>query len=221
MALVTKGYTFAATELVTNTKLHTLVDSATVTGIVNADIGASAAIVDTKLAQITTASKVSGTAITGLASLPSGAGVIPDANLKKYLIGDSTAGRLLKSARLIIEDGTSADTIKCTLVSIFNGDAISVTDNVAKGATTGSFTLNAGGTRLTIEAAGLTGNAVGIMSSEIAFNTSALNFYPYTTIVSNDIVLDAYVFNGSSTVDLTTIASGKEIYVHVCYVTSA
>lgn len=38
MATVTKGYTFGATELVTNTKLHTLVDSATVTGIVAADI---------------------------------------------------------------------------------------------------------------------------------------------------------------------------------------
>lgn len=49
--------------------------------IVNADISTSAAIADSKLAQITTASKVSGTSITGLASLPSGAGVIPTANL--------------------------------------------------------------------------------------------------------------------------------------------
>lgn len=49
--------------------------------IVNADINASAAITDSKLAQITTASKVSGTAITGLASIPSGAGIIPTANL--------------------------------------------------------------------------------------------------------------------------------------------
>jgi len=29
---ITKGYSFGATELVTNTKLHTLVDSATVSG---------------------------------------------------------------------------------------------------------------------------------------------------------------------------------------------
>lgn len=49
--------------------------------ITNADISASAGIVDTKLAQITTASKVHGTSITGLASLPAGAGVIPSANL--------------------------------------------------------------------------------------------------------------------------------------------
>lgn len=51
------------------------------TSILNADVSASAAIVDTKLAQITTASKVSGTALTGLASTPSGAGIIPVANL--------------------------------------------------------------------------------------------------------------------------------------------
>ena len=29
-ATITKGYTFGATELVTNTKLHTLVDNATI-----------------------------------------------------------------------------------------------------------------------------------------------------------------------------------------------
>jgi hypothetical protein len=49
--------------------------------IVNADISSGAAITDDKLSQITTASKVSGTAITGLASLPAGAGVIPSANV--------------------------------------------------------------------------------------------------------------------------------------------
>lgn len=69
----------------------------TLTGsILNADVNASAAIVDTKLAQIATASKVHGTSITGLASLPSGAGVIPVANLgtgasgTTFLRGDGT-----------------------------------------------------------------------------------------------------------------------------------
>lgn len=48
--------------------------------ITNAKVSASAAIVDTKLAQITTASKVSGAAITLLTSVPSGAGALPIAN---------------------------------------------------------------------------------------------------------------------------------------------
>lgn len=60
-----------ALELLTDTSLQ----------ITNAKVHASAAIVDTKLAQITTAGKVSGTAITLLANLPSGSGNIPAANL--------------------------------------------------------------------------------------------------------------------------------------------
>lgn len=47
----------------------------------NAKVNASAAIVDSKLAQIATASKVSGAALTSLASIPAGAGVIPAANI--------------------------------------------------------------------------------------------------------------------------------------------
>jgi len=49
MATISKGYTFGATETVTNTKLHTLVDDATISGIVNADIDGSADIDSTKI----------------------------------------------------------------------------------------------------------------------------------------------------------------------------
>jgi hypothetical protein len=81
MATVTKGYTFGATEEVTAAKLHSLVDSASVTAITNADLDAGAAIVDTQLATINTAGKVDGGALTGLANVPSGAGYLPVANL--------------------------------------------------------------------------------------------------------------------------------------------
>lgn len=49
--------------------------------ITDANIAALAAISDTKLAQITTAGKVSGASLTSLSSIISGAGVIPIANL--------------------------------------------------------------------------------------------------------------------------------------------
>jgi hypothetical protein len=62
-ATIEKGYTFGSTEQVTNTKLHLLVDNATISGIVNAEISNSAAIADTKLATISTAGKVAETAI--------------------------------------------------------------------------------------------------------------------------------------------------------------
>jgi hypothetical protein len=59
--------------------------------IQNANIAANAAIVDTKLAQITTTAKVSGLALTGLASTPAGAGVIPAANLPVTTPSDAIA----------------------------------------------------------------------------------------------------------------------------------
>jgi hypothetical protein len=95
----TRGYTFGATELVTNTKLHTLIDSATstISGIVGAELASGASIVYTQLAQIGAASMVCGSAFWGLATIPSGAGYIPPANLgsgtpsdSNYLRGDSS-----------------------------------------------------------------------------------------------------------------------------------
>lgn len=49
--------------------------------IVNTDISPSAAIDDSKLAEINDANKVDGSALKGLANIPAGAGVIPAANL--------------------------------------------------------------------------------------------------------------------------------------------
>lgn len=49
MASFTAGYSFGSTETVTNTKLGLLVSSATISGIVNSEIDASAAIANSKL----------------------------------------------------------------------------------------------------------------------------------------------------------------------------
>ena len=53
-ATISKGYVWGSTELVTNVKLHTLVDSATISGIVNAEIDAAAGIVYSKLSATAT-----------------------------------------------------------------------------------------------------------------------------------------------------------------------
>jgi microcystin-dependent protein len=80
MALVTKGKTFTNGELVTPAKIHQLVDSATVSNIVNADISAGAAITDTKLATISTSGKVSNSATTATNSNTANAIVTRDAS---------------------------------------------------------------------------------------------------------------------------------------------
>jgi len=64
MATISKGKTFVSGETLTPTKLNDLVDKATISGIVNADISATAAIADSKLATISTPGKVSASAIT-------------------------------------------------------------------------------------------------------------------------------------------------------------
>jgi hypothetical protein len=81
VATLSRGQTLGATETVTNTKLHNLVDQASVSNIVNADCASDMALVDTKLSDITTGGKVRGTAISNLASIPTGAGVVPFANI--------------------------------------------------------------------------------------------------------------------------------------------
>lgn len=71
MATITKGKTFVNGELVTPEKLHQLVDAATLSPLVNADIASNAAIADTKLAQISTAGKVLPAAVQGTAVITS------------------------------------------------------------------------------------------------------------------------------------------------------
>ena len=71
MATFTQGYTFGATEQVTNTKLHSLVSSANVSGIVGTEISTNASISGLSLAPITQSSKISGSSLFNLSSLPS------------------------------------------------------------------------------------------------------------------------------------------------------
>ena len=52
MADLTKGYSFGATETVTNAKLHSLIDDGTCTGIVKADVATGAAIDASKITGI-------------------------------------------------------------------------------------------------------------------------------------------------------------------------
>lgn len=84
MALITKPKTFTVGATIVasehNSNFDTIYDDYN-GNITNANISGSAAIADSKLAQITTASKVSGAALTSLTSIVSGAGEIPLANI--------------------------------------------------------------------------------------------------------------------------------------------
>jgi len=83
--------------------------------ITNAKCHASMGLVDTKLAQITTAGKVSGAALTLLANIPGGAGLIPVANIPNLSATKITSGTLAVAR---CDTGTTAN----KLLQL-NGDA--------------------------------------------------------------------------------------------------
>lgn len=91
MATISSGYTFVNNETVTPSKLNSLAGSATISGIVNAEIDASAAIADTKLATIATAGKVANSATTATNANTASAIVARDAS------GNFTAGTITVS----------------------------------------------------------------------------------------------------------------------------
>lgn len=63
-------------------------------GITTVNLSASAGIVDTQLAAITTAGKVSGAALTSLSSTPAGAGLLPVANVPPVVLTTMVSGIL-------------------------------------------------------------------------------------------------------------------------------
>ncbi len=155
MAVCTRGYTWGATESVTNAKLHSLVDSATITGIVNADVAAGAAIDFSKIAQ----SDIDGSKLTGLANIVSGAGIIPSANIP----ADTT--HALKGAN---SDITSLSGLT-TLLSRAQGGLAS---NVANNAASGVVFLDANSKLPAVDGSQLTGLSAGGYTGMQVFTSS-------------------------------------------------
>ncbi|KKN52572.1 hypothetical protein LCGC14_0611240 [marine sediment metagenome] len=134
--------------------------------------------------------------------------------------GDATAGRIVRTSYITIANGSNASTLKCTLVSRWNGDAIAETDNVAKGATTGSFTLDAAGTHLRVEAAGLTGNVLYTLAN-IIHNASNTSISTWTEADANDIEIQLKLITTGTAQDMTVLVDTGIILLDILYITDA
>ena len=136
------------------------------------------------------------------------------------LLVDGTAGRVLRQSVLLIQNGTNDQTVKFTLTSSFNGDTIAVTDNCAKGATTGHFTLSADGKLLHIENAGLSGNVLMVQGA-ILISYSDLIFTARARVDANDIYIILPQRPGGTHYDITTVVDTGETHLGILYITDA
>ena len=139
--------------------------------------------------------------------------------IDSLISGDGTAGRLLRVSRLTIEDATQASKIKCTLANIFNGDAISAENNLAKSGDTGSFNLDSTGSQVHIESGGITGSATHVLMANIVDNGSGNIIYCKPSIVSNGITLE-FQLNDSSAYVLTSAVDTGTIIIDIIYLTT-
>jgi hypothetical protein len=161
--------------------------------ILNADINASAAIADTKLATISTASKVSNSATTAASANTASAIVARDAS------GNFTAGTITAD----LTGTASAATLAAAATALATGRTIALTGDVT--GTTGSFDGTGNATMTSAIAAGVIVDADINASAAIAYSKLDLN----GTITSADIVDGTIVntdINASAAIALSKLA---------------
>ena len=180
MATLTKGKTFSNGEIVTPQKLHELVDLGTVSGIVNADISGSAAIADTKLAQITTANKVANSATSATSANTTNAIVTRDGSgnfsagtISAALSGNATTATTAASCSGNAATATTLQTARTINGASFNGSA-NITVTADPNAHTHGNITNAGAIGTTASLPIITGTS-GVLQAG-SFGTTAGTF---------------------------------------------
>lgn len=138
-----------------------------------------------------------------------------------FLVGDTTAGRTIRVVSLLIEDGTTASTIAVTAASLWNGDVMSQEDDLGKSGDTGNFALDSTGAQLTVQASGLTGDAVAVVAAAVVNNSTGTAALVAATVSGTDIVLVFTSPTAGTAIDLTSVCDSGDVVVHLTYVTSA
>jgi hypothetical protein len=126
---------------------------------------------------------------------------------------------------LTINNGTNASTLVATVTGSaggqFNGDDISATDNIAKDATTGNFSLNSTGTILTIVNAGLTGDCLAVLAAVVALNASGADLTVAGTKTASGLQLSLHNATTGGYLDITTLVDTGQILIYITYLTDA
>jgi len=133
-------------------------------------------------------------------------------------IRSGTANCFLRCSLLRIEDGTNANTLKCTLTARRDGNEISTTDNIVKDATTGHFDLDSSGVVLKILKTGLSGDALLAMGILIE-NRSGVDLVLDSTNSGGSLYMRVKNSTTGALQDLTTLVDTGRIYVNFLYMT--
>jgi hypothetical protein len=135
------------------------------------------------------------------------------------ILGDATAGRVLRAIFVNIRDGTNANTLKVDTTNKFNGDIIAQTDNIAKGSTVGHFSLSSNGKELRIENSGLSGNVYCPMASMNA-NFTGIPLDVQAKAIGYGIRMKFMHSDTGASQDITVLVDSDNIYPEVLYLTS-
>ena len=148
-----------------------------------------------------------------------------NANWEFVISGDGTAGRIIKISRLVVAySATDGNSIKVSLTSVWNGDtvdSVAVPHDITKSDGDTNWALNAGGTAITIEAAGLTGNAIAAFPYVTYNKGGETDVYVSSAITANDIVLTFYAGSAGGVYDLTGLGATELLNIDIIYITSA
>jgi len=219
-ATITKGYTFSATEWVTATKLHTLVDSATITGIVNAEVAAAAGIAYSKLAlsnsilnadmnasaDIALAKIVSGAS--GSMLLTNAAGELDYQTISGDLTIDASGVGAIAAGVIVNADvNASADIALSKLVSGASGSTLltNAAGELAYAIISGDFTIDASGVGALSD--GVIVNADINASADIALAKMVSGASGSMLITKSDGELDYQTISGDLTIDASGVGA--------------
>jgi len=90
----------------------------------------------------------------------------------RAILGDATAGRVIRKAWLTVSDGSVANSIAVEMVARWNGDTLAKVDNVTKGYDGTFVGLSATGKDLYIKNAAVSGNFISVLSCVITINAT-------------------------------------------------
>ncbi len=196
MSLITKPFTFSNGATIyasENNSNNDIIYSDYNGNITNANISASAAIADSKIAQITTASKVSGAALTSLSSIPGAAGAIPAANVTDFTLSGQGQGAIAYkgvATWVALDAGSTAGLVLKTNTSLSAPSFANSLGSVSDYGTSSSASTARQGTALKVAY----GNGLSVTGGSHATITNL----PFTNSTSYSIQVTAEALTGGN-----------------------